>query len=74
MQEFVDVVAEIFAARTASDRFACESLVAATSAMVTVRVAAGEFDDLPGLRPKLVDLARRLKLTPAARSSSRATA
>jgi hypothetical protein len=39
-----------------------------------VRVAAGEFDDLPGLRPKLVDLARRLKLTPAARSSSRATA
>jgi len=71
MEEFVDVIAEIFAARTASDRFACEALVAATSAMVTVRVAAGEFDQLPGLRPQLVELARRLKLTPAARAARR---
>ena len=41
--------------------------------MVTVRVAAGEFDALPGLRTPLVALARRLRLTPAARSR-RATA
>jgi hypothetical protein len=49
-------------------------LVAATSAMVTVRVAAGEFDQLPGLRTQLVELARRLKLTPAARGARRASA
>jgi hypothetical protein len=41
--------------------------VAATSAMVTVRVAAGEYDQLSGLRSHLVELARRLRLTPAAR-------
>ena len=63
--------AEIFAARTVSDRFACEALVAATSAMVTVRVAAGEIEQLPGLRTQLVELARRLKLTPAARGTRR---
>jgi hypothetical protein len=68
------VIAEIFAARTASDRFACEALVAATSAMVTVRVAAGEFDQLPGLRTPLLELARRLRLTPAARGTRRAGA
>ena len=65
--EFVDVIAEIFAAKAAGDRFACEALVAAISSMVTVRVAAGEFDALPGLRRSLVEVARRLRLTPAAR-------
>jgi AcrR family transcriptional regulator len=65
--DFVDVIAEIFAAKAAGDRFACEALVAAISSMVTVRVAAGEFDELPGLRRRLVEVARRLRLTPAAR-------
>jgi AcrR family transcriptional regulator len=65
---FVDVIAEIFAATTPADRFACEALVAATSSMVTVRVAAGELDELPGLRAPLVALARRLGITAAARS------
>jgi|SRR5919198_706321 AcrR family transcriptional regulator len=66
-EDFVDVIAEIFAAKTAADRFACEALVAAISSMVTVRVAAGEFDALPGLRRRLVEVARRMRLTPAAR-------
>jgi AcrR family transcriptional regulator len=65
--DFVDVIAGIFAAKTAGDRFACEALVAAISSMVTVRVAAGEFDALPGLRLQLVELARRMRLTAAAR-------
>jgi AcrR family transcriptional regulator len=66
-EDFVDVIAGIFAAKTAGDRFACEALVAAISSMVTVRVAAGEFDALPGLRLQLVELARRMRLTAAAR-------
>ena len=66
-EDFVDVIAEIFAAKTAADRFACEALVAAISSMVTVRVAAGEFDALPGLRRRLVEVARRMRLPPAAR-------
>jgi AcrR family transcriptional regulator len=65
--DFVDIIAEIFAAKTAADRFACEALVAAISSMVTVRVAAGEFDALPGLRRRLVEVARRMRLTPATR-------
>jgi AcrR family transcriptional regulator len=68
--DFVDVIAEIFAAKTAADRFACEALGAAISSMVTVRVAAGEFDALPGLRRRLIELARRMRLTPAARRRS----
>ena len=65
--DFVAVIAGIFSAGTAGDRFACEALVAAISSMVTVRVAAGEFDDLPRLRAPLVELARRLRLTPVER-------
>ena len=72
-EDFTAVIAGIFSARSAADRFACEALVAAISSMVTVRVAAGEFDALPGLRTPLVALARRLRLTPATRSR-RATA
>lgn len=72
-EDFTAVVAGIFSARSAADRFACEALVAAISSMVTLRVAAGESHALPGLRTPLVALARRLRLTPAARSP-RATA
>jgi AcrR family transcriptional regulator len=66
---FVDLIADIFGAETPADRFACEALVAATSSMVTVRVAAGELDALPGLRAPLVSLARRLRITAGARRS-----
>jgi AcrR family transcriptional regulator len=71
-EDFVDLIAEIFAADTASDRFACEALVAAVASMVTVRVGAGQLDELAGLRKPLVDLARRMRLTPAARRRTRA--
>src|SRR5436190_446605 len=66
-QHFADKEDCFLAAQTAGDRFACEALVAAISSMVTVRVAAGEFDALPNLRLPLVELARRLRLAPAAR-------
>jgi AcrR family transcriptional regulator len=72
-EDLTAVVVGIFSARSAADRFACEALVAAISSMVTLRVAAGESHALPGLRTPLVALARRLRLTPAARSP-RATA
>jgi AcrR family transcriptional regulator len=65
--DFVELIARIFSPATPADRFPCEALVAATSSMVTERVAAGEFDALPGLRPPLVQLARRLRLSPGAR-------
>jgi AcrR family transcriptional regulator len=64
---FVDTVAGIFGAETPADRFACEALVAATGSMVTIRVAAGQLDELPGLRAPLVALARRLGITAAGR-------
>ena len=65
--DFVELIARIFSPATPADRFPCEALVAATSSMVTEHVAAGEFDALPGLRPPLVQLARRLRLSPGAR-------
>jgi AcrR family transcriptional regulator len=45
-----------------SDRFACEALVAATSSLVTVRIGTGRANELPALRPRLLELARRLRL------------
>ena len=60
IDRFTEVVAELVGARTASDRFACEALVAAVSSMVTVRVAAGDLDDIPKLRRPVMDVARRL--------------
>jgi AcrR family transcriptional regulator len=61
-ESFVALVAGIFGADTPDDRFACEALVAALSAMVTVRVADGDASSLPALRAPLVALARRLRL------------
>jgi AcrR family transcriptional regulator len=57
---FVDAVGETLGSRTASDRFANEALVAAISAMVTSRLAAGDVDGLRALHRPLTDLARRL--------------
>jgi AcrR family transcriptional regulator len=60
---FTEVVAELVGARTAADRFACEALVAAVSSMVTMRVAAGDLDEIPKLRRPIMDVARRLLAT-----------
>jgi AcrR family transcriptional regulator len=59
-QAFVDLIAEIFDARSAADRALCEALVGAVSSLVTIRVAVGEFDELPGLRSQIREIARRL--------------
>jgi AcrR family transcriptional regulator len=59
-QSFVDTIVEIFGVRTASGRALCEALVGAVSSLVTVRVAVGEFDELPRLRGEIRELARRL--------------
>ncbi len=60
-QAFVDLVVGIFGARSAADRALCEALVGAVSSMVTIRVAVGEFDQLPGLRGQIREIARRLE-------------
>jgi AcrR family transcriptional regulator len=60
--DFVGLVAGVFGASTAEQRFACEALVAALSSMVTVRVADGDATSLPALRAPLVGLARRMGL------------
>jgi AcrR family transcriptional regulator len=59
-QQFVDAIIEIFAARTAQDRFHAESLVAATISSVTARFIAGDVAELPTVRPKLLALAATL--------------
>lgn len=59
-QRFVDVLAEVAGARSDADRFACEAFVAATGALVTARLAAGEGDSLRDLHPPLVALAHRI--------------
>jgi AcrR family transcriptional regulator len=59
-RRFAAVLDDTFGRRTAGDRFANEALVAATSSMVTARLAAGDLDGLRALRRPLVGLARRL--------------
>ncbi|APA94777.1 hypothetical protein NS506_00698 [Nocardia seriolae] len=60
MQEtFVAMVADVLGADTAEQRFACQTLVAALSAMVTARIAVGDLDGLRELREPLLDLVRR---------------
>lgn len=71
-ERFVDTVGEIFAARTAPERFACEALVAAVSSLVTARVSTGRLDELPGLRGPVLEVARRL--LPGATARGRADA
>jgi AcrR family transcriptional regulator len=56
-QQFVDLVAEIFGDK--ADRFACEALVSAISALVTARVGRGRIEELPALRDRLVALVGR---------------
>ena len=56
---FVAMVADILSARTDEQLFACQTLVAALSAMVTARVAADDMDGLRALREPLLGLLRR---------------
>lgn len=57
---FVTAIAAIFGARRPRERLVAEALVGALSSMVTMRVAAGQTPELPGLRKPIVEVARRL--------------
>lgn len=58
-REFVTRVAEIFAARSKSDRFACQALVAAISMLVTAALAEGDAQAIVELEGPLVDFTER---------------
>ena len=60
---FVDFIVELFSARTAERRFACEAFVAATSSMVTARLAANDAEGLRELHRPLLRLAEDLLAT-----------
>jgi AcrR family transcriptional regulator len=66
IERFTAVVSDLVGARTAADRFACEALVNAVSSLVTVRVAAGDLEEIPKLRRPIMDVARRLLETRSA--------
>jgi len=65
MRRFSILLAETFGpeAEGGLDPLACEALVGAISSLVTARVAAGEFDQLPTLREPIMALATRLLST-----------
>jgi AcrR family transcriptional regulator len=56
---FADLVAAGVGARNDGERFACDTLVAAISAMVTARLAAGDPEGLRALHEPLVALVER---------------
>jgi AcrR family transcriptional regulator len=58
-ESFVALVADILDARTDQQRFACRTMVAALSAMVTTHVAADDLDGLRELREPMLELVRR---------------
>ncbi|MBB5913715.1 AcrR family transcriptional regulator [Nocardia transvalensis] len=58
-ESFVEVLAGILDARTPQQRFGCQTLVAALSAMVTTHVAADDLAGLDALREPMLDLVRR---------------
>jgi AcrR family transcriptional regulator len=57
MDRFVETVAGLLDVSSADERFAVEALVAAISSMVTVRVAVGALDELPGLLDPIMKIA-----------------
>jgi hypothetical protein len=62
-ERFVASVAELLAANrdlNAADRFAVDSLIAAITFEVTMRVLAGDLGDVAELREGLLDVAGRL--------------
>lgn len=61
MQErIVDALVELFGARTPEGRFACQTLVAAVSAMVTRPIVDGDADAIRALGAPIADHVRRL--------------
>jgi AcrR family transcriptional regulator len=64
-QRIVDAVAAMLGTSSEPGRFACEVLVAAVSAMVTVPLVADDAAALRGLRAPIVDLVRRALETEA---------
>ncbi|OFJ55637.1 TetR/AcrR family transcriptional regulator [Mycolicibacterium grossiae] len=67
---FVDGVAAVFAARSKRDVFACQSLVATTSTLVTQALIDGDVAGVLALHEPILALAARLHLD---RSVARAT-
>lgn len=57
-ERIVAALVELFGAGSDSGRFACELLVAAVGAMVTLPVVAGEEDRVRALGPPLIDQVR----------------
>ncbi|MEV2222887.1 TetR/AcrR family transcriptional regulator [Nocardia vinacea] len=58
-ESFVAMIADVLDARTDQQRFACQTLAAAVSAMVTARIAVDDLAGLRALREPLLDLVRR---------------
>lgn len=58
-ESFVALIADVLGATTEAQRFACRTLAAAVSAMVTARIAADDIDGLRTLRDPLLDMVRR---------------
>ncbi|MFE9321807.1 TetR/AcrR family transcriptional regulator [Nocardia sp. NPDC052278] len=58
-ESFVAMIADVLDARTDQQRFACQTLAAAVSAMVTARIAVDDLPGLRALREPLLDLVRR---------------
>ncbi|MEU0502088.1 TetR/AcrR family transcriptional regulator [Nocardia sp. NPDC005998] len=58
-ESFVTMIADVLDARTEQQHFACQTLAAAVSAMVTARIAVDDLAGLRALREPLLDLLRR---------------
>jgi len=58
-ESFVAMIADVLDARTEQQRFACQTLAAAVSAMVTAHIAVDDMAGLGALREPLLDLVRR---------------
>lgn len=57
---FVDAVAWVLGANSEQGRFACQTIVAATSAMVTGPLVANDMDALRAIGPRMVEHIRTL--------------
>ncbi|GAA5046979.1 TetR/AcrR family transcriptional regulator [Nocardia callitridis] len=58
-ESFAAMIAEVLGARTEEQHFACRTLTAAISSMVTARIAVDDLDGLRALREPLLNLVRR---------------
>ncbi len=58
-ERFVGLIADVLHARTPEQHFACQTLAAALSSMVTSKIAVGDVEGLRALREPIVDMVRR---------------